>query len=85
MHSSWTTHLGQRFIKQAPEFRCHTPAHVAATFIGDFHAQNDARTWRHRQLQAMARTAGCSVIALGHTATDRAETLLLNLVRWDWQ
>ncbi|WIA17839.1 hypothetical protein OEZ85_009345 [Tetradesmus obliquus] len=29
----------------------------------------------------MARTAGCSVIALGHTATDRAETLLLNLVR----
>ncbi|KAF6265067.1 hypothetical protein COO60DRAFT_1113854 [Scenedesmus sp. NREL 46B-D3] len=45
-------------------------------------SENDAREWRHQQLQRLAQAAGCSHIALGHTATDKAETLLLNLMRW---
>jgi tRNA(Ile)-lysidine synthase len=47
--------------------------------------QEAARVWRHEQLQVMARQADCSFIALGHTATERAETVLLNLIRWERQ
>ena len=37
-----------------------------------------AREWRYAQLQSIA---GFSVLVTGHTASDRAETLLFNLVR----
>lgn len=40
-----------------------------------------ARAWRYGALAEMAREAGCGVVATGHTATDRAETQLLNLLR----
>lgn len=40
-----------------------------------------ARTWRYQQLTELAQQQGYSVIATGHTASDRAETLLYNLVR----
>ncbi|HRI67452.1 MAG TPA: tRNA lysidine(34) synthetase TilS [Polyangium sp.] len=43
--------------------------------------QARAREARHRALQEAAIRAGAAVIATGHTADDRAETVLLRLLR----
>jgi tRNA(Ile)-lysidine synthase len=40
-----------------------------------------ARTWRYHALADMATQAGCGYVATGHTSSDRAETLLYNLLR----
>lgn len=40
-----------------------------------------ARTWRYGELQRIAQTHHYSAIVTGHTASDRAETLLYNLAR----
>ncbi|WP_204152946.1 tRNA lysidine(34) synthetase TilS [Leptolyngbya sp. CCY15150] len=40
-----------------------------------------ARTWRYDQLTAIAQDHAYTQVATGHTASDRAETLLYNLVR----
>ncbi len=40
-----------------------------------------ARHWRYHCLERRARALGCLHVLTGHTATDRAETLLLNLAR----
>ena len=40
-----------------------------------------ARRWRYAALLERARQLGCSHVVTGHTATDRAETLLQNLAR----
>jgi tRNA(Ile)-lysidine synthase len=40
-----------------------------------------ARQWRYGVFEALALESGCSHVVTGHTATDRAETLLYNLVR----
>jgi len=40
-----------------------------------------ARQWRYAVLEEIAQTAGFGTIVTGHTASDRAETLLYNLVR----
>lgn len=40
-----------------------------------------ARTWRYGALELAARRLGANHVATGHTASDRAETLLLNLAR----
>ncbi|MGF1512714.1 MAG: tRNA lysidine(34) synthetase TilS [Elainellaceae cyanobacterium] len=40
-----------------------------------------ARDWRYRQLFAVACAQGYTHIVTGHTASDRAETLLYNLTR----
>lgn len=40
-----------------------------------------ARQWRYQALTAIAQTHAYSQIATGHTASDRAETLLYNLLR----
>jgi tRNA(Ile)-lysidine synthase len=40
-----------------------------------------ARHWRYRQLQAIAEAEQYPTIVTGHTASDRAETLLYNLTR----
>jgi tRNA(Ile)-lysidine synthase len=43
--------------------------------------QERARLARHGALQRAAKRLGASAIALGHTADDRAETLLMRLMR----
>ena len=43
--------------------------------------EEGAREARYRALEALARRHGCSAIALGHTADDRAETILFQLLR----
>lgn len=40
-----------------------------------------ARTWRYQQLTELAQQQGFSIVVTGHTASDRAETLLYNLFR----
>ncbi len=40
-----------------------------------------ARQWRYERLQRQAETSGCPLVLTGHTATDRAETLLFHLIR----
>ena len=40
-----------------------------------------ARAWRYERLEAQALALGCSHVVCGHTASDRAETLLLHLAR----
>lgn len=40
-----------------------------------------ARTWRYQQLTAIAQQQGYGIVVTGHTASDRAETLLFNLLR----
>ena len=64
--------------------------HLAQTWNLPFHSvvanpppttEADARTWRYHQLVVMAGQHDYSVIVTGHTASDRAETLLHNLIR----
>jgi tRNA(Ile)-lysidine synthase len=43
--------------------------------------EEGARDARYRALEALARRHGCSAIALGHSADDRAETILFQLRR----
>ncbi len=41
----------------------------------------EARTWRYDCLAREARRRGCPHVLTGHTGSDRAETVLLNLAR----
>jgi tRNA(Ile)-lysidine synthase len=45
------------------------------------HSEAAARSWRYEALKSIAETHAYDVIVTGHTASDRAETLLYNLVR----
>ena len=40
-----------------------------------------ARAWRYGQLEALAQRLGCRRVVTGHTASDRSETVLLQLAR----
>lgn len=44
-------------------------------------SEADAREWRYCKLANLAVETGYNVVATGHTASDRAETLLYNLLR----
>ena len=44
-------------------------------------SEDGARQWRYACLERQALAQGCSHVVSGHTATDRAETLLLHLAR----
>jgi tRNA(Ile)-lysidine synthase len=44
-------------------------------------SEASAREWRYQALLDIAQTQGYTKIATGHTASDRAETLLYNLAR----
>jgi tRNA(Ile)-lysidine synthase len=43
--------------------------------------ESEARDWRYTMLEEMAIEAQCQIVATGHTKSDRAETLLYNLMR----
>jgi tRNA(Ile)-lysidine synthase len=43
--------------------------------------EDQARQWRYRCLAQLAALRGMGHVVTGHTATDRAETVLLNLAR----
>jgi len=40
-----------------------------------------ARTWRYQMLEQIAAQQNCQILVTGHTRSDRAETLLYNLMR----
>ena len=44
-------------------------------------SEASARAWRYAGLLDCAQQRGCGHVVTGHTASDRAETLLLNLAR----
>lgn len=44
-------------------------------------SEAEAREWRYQALTSIAREMGYQYIVTGHTASDRAETLLYNLIR----
>jgi tRNA(Ile)-lysidine synthase len=47
----------------------------------DLHSEATARDWRYKMLTEMAIEANCQIVVTGHTQSDRAETLLYNLIR----
>jgi tRNA(Ile)-lysidine synthase len=55
-------------------FHCETTANLPET-------EAAAREWRYQALTRIAQTTGSTYLVTAHTQTDRAETLLYNLVR----
>lgn len=51
------------------------------TADADYSTEADARQWRYRVFEELAMEKNCSRVVTGHTASDRAETLLYNLLR----
>ena len=54
---------------------------VARVEVALGNVQAQARAARYAALVAAAARHGCAAVATGHTATDQAETVLMNLVR----
>ncbi|HZG40123.1 MAG TPA: tRNA lysidine(34) synthetase TilS [Nodosilinea sp.] len=51
------------------------------TASADCSTEAAARQWRYQVFEELALQAGCTQVVTGHTASDRAETLLYNLLR----
>lgn len=51
------------------------------TAIGLPRKEASARDWRYECLQKRAELENCPLVLTGHTASDRAETFLFNLIR----
>ncbi|MEH2424679.1 MAG: tRNA lysidine(34) synthetase TilS [Nostoc sp.] len=51
------------------------------TAIAPVNSEAAARDWRYQALSAIAQANNYQYIVTGHTASDRAETLLYNLIR----
>ncbi|MGB3311474.1 MAG: tRNA lysidine(34) synthetase TilS [Nodosilinea sp.] len=47
----------------------------------DYSTEAAARQWRYQVFEEIATQEHCTQVATGHTASDRAETLLYNLLR----
>lgn len=56
------------------------PFYLRTTEI-DLVSEAAARNWRYKMLAEMAIEAACQIVVTGHTQSDRAETVLYNLVR----
>ncbi|MBE9177396.1 tRNA lysidine(34) synthetase TilS [Oculatella sp. LEGE 06141] len=63
-------------LAQAWNVKCHRA--VAAEAVT---TEAEARHWRYEVLATLAQSQGYSAVVTGHTASDRAETLLYNLIR----
>ncbi len=68
--ADWVTRSGGSLLIDRADHR-----HGQAT------GEAGARQWRYDTLLQRARELGCSHVVTGHTASDRAETMLINLAR----
>lgn len=82
-------HCDHRWRSDSAENAAHV-AHLADRWELPFYGavapeppatEADARHWRYAVLTQLAESHGYSHVVTGHTASDRAETLLYNLVR----
>lgn len=67
------------FVRQLAQnwnlpFYCQTAAQISTS-------EAEARQWRYEALGTIAQEQGYAAVITGHTASDRAETLLYNLMR----
>jgi tRNA(Ile)-lysidine synthase len=60
--------------------RLRVPVDVATVHVGAGSVEAAARAARHAALEAAADRVGATRIALGHTADDQAETVLMRLI-----
>jgi tRNA(Ile)-lysidine synthase len=56
------------------------PCHIVVA-DAPYPTEATARQWRYRVFSELAIAQNCTRVATGHTASDRAETLLYNLLR----
>jgi len=78
LDEAFVRELAKSFGIQATVERVDVPAIAAAKHLG---LEEAAREVRHEFLQRTADTIGARKIAVGHTADDRAESVLLNIIR----
>jgi tRNA(Ile)-lysidine synthase len=91
-HWHWTiavAHCNHRWRSDADANAAHV-AQLARSWQLPYHeatasevttSEASARTWRYRVLAELASRQGYTQVVTGHTASDRAETLLFNLMR----
>lgn len=58
----------------------HIPIWIEAAKVS-LNNEAEAREWRYETFAKVARSHNCSYVVTGHTASDRAETTLYNLIR----
>lgn len=56
------------------------PAYIEVADV-PLKSEADARAWRYGAIAKTARRQSCAYVVTGHTASDRAETVLYNLIR----
>ncbi|MGB3495789.1 MAG: tRNA lysidine(34) synthetase TilS [Elainellaceae cyanobacterium] len=79
-HADSTTAV-QHVQRQAEIWRLPFWLKTAPDAVAHDQREATARSWRYQALTELAETQGYGCVVTGHTASDRAETLLHNLLR----
>ncbi|MEO1519773.1 MAG: tRNA lysidine(34) synthetase TilS [Cyanobacteria bacterium J06633_2] len=85
-------HCNHRWAVDSPQLPGHVqaiaeswnlPFHLvtAPDAVAEDNREATARNWRYTALSTLATTHGFTSVTTGHTASDRAETLIYNLIR----